>query len=131
MALFDSGPMPAGTAEIIPVIGAGRYPFACSIHPSMTGQLKVGVLANPSSGSRTTAFTVQWASAPAPDGFVFDVQIKRPGTSTWKTLLNDMTSGGISFTPDMGGGTYGFRARTQRISGPSTAWSAAKNITVA
>jgi hypothetical protein len=131
MALFDSGPMPAGTAEVIPVIGAGKYPFACSIHPSMTGQLKVGVRADPSSGSRTTAFAVQWAAAPAPDGFVFDVQIKRPGTSTWKTLLNDATSEGISFTPDAGGGTYGFRARTQRISGSSTAWSAAENITVA
>jgi hypothetical protein len=130
MGLFDSGPLPPGTSEVVPVIGAGQYPFACSIHPSMTGQLKVGVQTSPSSGSTTTSFAVQWATGVVPDGFVFDVQIKRPGTTTWKALLNDTTAGSVSFTPDKGTGTYGFRARTQRVGGASTQWSAAKNISV-
>ena len=115
---------------LVPVIGAGRYAFACMIHPSMTGELKVGVLTSPASGSATTSFAIQWAAGSAPDGFVFDVQIKRPGTTAWKALLNDTTSGNLSFTPDKGKGTYSFRARTQRSGGAGTQWSAAKSITV-
>jgi plastocyanin len=130
MGLFDTGPMPAGTTDVVRVIGAGQYPFGCTIHPSMTGELKVGVLASPSSGSTATSFVVRWATGRAPDGFVFDVQIKRPSTSTWKALLNDTTSGSMTFKADRGSGTYAFRARTQRAGGASTQWSAAKNITV-
>jgi hypothetical protein len=130
MALFDSGPMPPASTETVPVIGAGQYPFACTIHPSMTGVLKVGLLTSPSSGSTTTSFTVQWATGPAPSGFVFDVQIKRPGTTTWKPLLADTSSGSVSFIPDKGTGTYSFRAHTQRAGGASTQWSVAKTVTV-
>ena len=130
MALFDSGPLPAGTTETVPVIGAGQYPFACTIHPAMTGVLKVGLLATPSSGSPATSFTVQWATGPAPAGFVFDVQIKRPGTTSWKPLRADTTSGSMPFIPDKGTGTYSFRAHTQRAGGASTQWSVAKTVTV-
>jgi hypothetical protein len=129
MALFDTGPLPAGTADTVSVIGAGTYPFACTVHPSMSGQLKVNPLVSPSSGSVTTAFTVQWADGSPPDGFVFDVQIKRPG-STWKGLVNDTTAESIAFTPDKGTGTYSFRARTQLAGAASTQWSPAKAISV-
>src|SRR4051812_13494314 len=131
MGLFDSGPMPAGTTYTVPVLGAGQYPFACTIHPSMTGVLKVGVVASPSSGSTTTTFTIQWAVGQAPTGYVFDVQIKRPGTTTWKALATDTTGGQLAFTPDKGAGTYSFRARTQVSGGTaSTQWSVAKSVTV-
>jgi plastocyanin len=129
MELFDSGPMPAGTTETVPVVGAGGYPFACSIHPSMTGRLNVGVLTSPGSGTTSTVFSVRWAAGPE-DGFVFDVQVKRPGTTLWKVLLTDTPSGSVSFTPDRGAGTYSFRARTQRVGEASTQWSVAKTINV-
>jgi plastocyanin len=131
LGLFDSGPLPAGTTYTVPVLGAGQYPFACTIHPSMTGVLKVGLVATPSSGSTTTAFTIQWAVGQAPTGYVFDVQIKRPGTTTWKALATDTTGGQLAFTPDKGAGTYSFRARTQVSGGTaSTQWSVAKSVTV-
>jgi plastocyanin len=129
MGLFDSGAMPAGTTQTVGVIGAGQYPFACTIHPSMTGVLKVGVLTSPSSGSTTTSFTIRWATAPT-DGFVFDVQFKRPGTKTWKALATDAAAASMSFTPDRGAGTYSFRARTQVAGGASTNWSARKTVSV-
>ena len=130
MGLFDSGPLASGTSYTVPVIGGGQYPFACSIHPSMTGVLKVGVLTTPSTGSAATAFSIQWATGAAPTGYVFDVQIKRPGTTTWKALATDTTAGQLTFTPDKGTGTYSFRARTQVAGGASTQWSAAKTISV-
>jgi hypothetical protein len=131
MGLFDSGPMPAGTSYTVPVLGAGQYPFACSIHPSMTGVLKVGMVVTPSSGTATTQFSVQWAVDQAPDGYVFDVQVKRPGTTAWKALATDTTAGQLSFTPDKGNGTYSFRARTQVAGGTAaTQWSVAKSVTV-
>ncbi len=130
MGLFDSGPLPPGTTYTVPVIGAGVYPFACSIHPSMTGVLKVAVLASPSSGSPTSSFAIQWATGPAPTGFVFDVQIKRPGTTAWKAFATDTTVGQLAFMPDKGTGTYSFRARTQVAGGAGTQWTAAKTISV-
>jgi plastocyanin len=130
MGLFDSGPLPPGTTFTVPVIGAGQYPFACSIHPSMTGVLKVGVLANPSSGSTTTSFTIQWATGPAPTGFVFDVEVKRPGTTAWKAFATGTTASQLAFTPDKGTGTYSFRARTKVAGGAGTRWTGAKTINV-
>lgn len=130
MGLFDSGPMPAGTTYMVPVLGAGQYPFACTIHPAMTGVLKVGMVVTPSSGTTTTAFTVRWALEEAPAGYVFDVQVKRPGTTAWKPLASDTTAGQLSFTPNKGAGTYSFRAHTQLAGGSATKWSVAKSITV-
>src|SRR3954451_13424740 len=131
LVLFDSGPLPAGTTYTVPVLGAGQYPFACTIHPSMTGVLKVGVVASPSSGSTTTTFTIQWAVDEAPAGYVFDVQVKRPGTTAWKELATDTTTGQLTFSPDKGTGTYSFRGRTQLAgSTATTQWSVAKSITV-
>jgi plastocyanin len=129
MGLFDSGPMPAGTSASVPVVGAGGYPFECSIHPSMTGTLKVGVLASPSSGTTSTDFSVRWAAGQE-SGFVFDVQVKRPGATAWMPLMTDTQAGSTTFTPDHGAGTYSFRARTQRDGGASTRWSVAKQINV-
>jgi plastocyanin len=129
MGLFDSGPMPAGTTQTVGVIGAGQYPFACTLHPSMTGVLKVGVLAGPSFGSTSTSFSIRWAAAPT-DGFVFDAQVKRPGSKTWKPLAADTPAASMSFTPDRGSGTYAFRARTQVVGGASTKWSTAAKISV-
>lgn len=130
MGLFDSGPLPSGTTYTVSVIGAGQYPFACSIHPSMTGVLKIGVLASPLSGSTTTAFAIRWATGSAPTGFVFDVQVKRPGTTAWKAFATDTTAGQLPFTPDKGTGTYSFRARTRVAGGAGTLWTGAKTINV-
>jgi hypothetical protein len=54
-----------------------------------------------------------WASAAPPAGYVFDVQIARPGDPfvDWKMGVTITSS---SFTPDDGVGSYSFRARLRK-----------------
>jgi plastocyanin len=115
--LFDSGSKSAGTYYVFPFIGAGQYPYYCTIHPSMTGTVKVPMKAAPKTGNLSTVFTITWASiAPSP-GFVFDVQIQRPGGSfvDWMagTRLTNST-----FVADQGAGTYSFQARLRKPGTP-------------
>jgi len=68
-------------------------------------------------GSRAT---VRWALSAAAPGFVFDVQVRRPGTArfvNWKTGTRLVTA---TFTADRGAGTYAFRARVRRVHGAGT-----------
>ena len=64
--------------------------------------------------------TVRWALSAAAPGFVFDVQVRRPGTArfvNWKTGTRLVTA---IFTADRGAGTYAFRARVRRVHGAGT-----------
>ena len=64
--------------------------------------------------------TVRWALSAAAPGFVFDVQVRRPGTArfvNWKTGTRLVTA---TFTADRGAGTYAFRARVRRVHGAGT-----------
>ena len=64
-------------------------------------------------------------SAP-PSGFGFDVQVKRPGSSTWVSLRNDTLTPSTTWTPTNGTGTYRFRTRLQRLGATAASgWSAA------
>ena len=81
-------------------------------------------------GTTATTFTVTWAAATPPTGYVFDVQIRRPGAAFvgWKTGVTSRTA---SFTPDAGTGTYSFRARLRNIANGATSnYSGAKSISV-
>jgi hypothetical protein len=85
---------------------------------------------SPTKGGTTTNFTVTWASATAPTGYVYDVQIQRPGGGlvNWQT---GVTAKNASFVPDAGVGVYAFRARLRKTSnGKASGYSAAKKITV-
>jgi hypothetical protein len=58
--------------------------------------------------------TVRWALSAAAPPFVFDVQVRRPGTARfvdWKTGTRLVTA---TFTADHGAGTYAFRALVRR-----------------
>jgi hypothetical protein len=60
---------------------------------------------------------VGWALTAAAPPFVFDVQVRRPGTARfvdWKTGTRLVAA---TFTADRGAGTYAFRARVRRIDG--------------
>jgi hypothetical protein len=87
--------------------------------------------AKPTSGPATTAFSIGWAAAVAPSGFVYDVQVSRPGPTVYADLLTGTANPGATFTPDAGIGTYAFRARIRNTgNGASSGWSSAKTITV-
>jgi plastocyanin len=131
MKLFDSGPMGYGAAYALPLPGAGTYAYACTITPSMTGKVKVGVLASPLTGTTTTNFTITWASGAPPSGFAYDVQYKRPGSSKWKSFRNDTLDPNATFLPASGAGTYSFRGRLQRLGSSATSgWSGERTIQV-
>ncbi len=128
MGLFSSGPKAPVSYHRFTYIGAGQYGVADGL--AHTGMIKVAMKTAPASGTVSTPFTITWASATAPAGFTFDVQILRPGTSTWVNWKTAQTAKSGVFTPDAGAGTYQFRA-LMRNAGGASANSLAKKITVA
>jgi plastocyanin len=131
MGLFDSGLKGVGTSFTYYYIAAGSYRYICTVHPTMIGTVKVPMLVTPSSGTQSTVFTVTWAANHAPTGYVFDIQIRRPNSSSWVTWLSDQTLNSSTFTPDGGPGQYAFRARYRNTTnGFSSGWSGKQTITV-
>ena len=131
MALFDSGQKTAGESFSFLFRSAGIYPYHCEIHSSMTGAVQVPLKVTPSSGTATTAFTITWSSVAAPAGFVFDAQIRRPGSSSFVNWKMGRTSRSATFTPGAGPGKYSFRARLRRVSnGAHSIYSPFRTVTV-
>jgi len=126
--LWSSGSMPRGSVFSTVLFAAGRYPYHCAIHSSMTGAVNVPVTVTPSTGSVGTVFTVTVASKAAPSGFEYNVQMRPPGGvfSAWRTITSSTTT----FTRSSNG-VYSFRSRLHRV-GSTTAsgYSAARSITV-
>ena len=86
---------------------------------------------NPKKGGTGTSYTITWATAAPPAGFVFDVQIKRPGAAGFTAFRTGVTTQSATFHPDAGTGSYQFQARLRK---PSTnkmsLYSTAKGIKV-
>ena len=110
--------------------GAGTYLIRDLAHgTSMT--INVPMKVSPASGHIGHSFTLTWASGAPGKGRVFDVQIKRPGTSAWVFLKSDTTLAKMNFLPDATTGTYSFRARLRKSSnGNASGWSAPVSIAV-
>jgi hypothetical protein len=131
MGYFDSGTKAPGTSWTFTFLGAANYPYKCTLHSTMVGTLKVPLIVTPTSGSVLTRFSIIWASATPPAGFVYDVQIQRPGGSWYSYLYKDSLLKSGTFTPDTGVGTYNFRSRLKRSStGKAANWSEVVAITV-
>ncbi len=128
--LFVSPRLDPGASFDFEFDAAGNYEV---IDPATghVGTVAVQMTAAPANGTTTTSFTVRWASAALPAGYVSDVQIRRPGASAFSNWLQSQTATGTTFTPDAGPGTYSFRARLRKVSGSAhTLWSAAHNVNV-
>ncbi len=121
LGLFDSGPLTP--------VNYFRYTFTLSgevrtmdepiNYPDNTGKLVVPVQVSPASGTQTDTYTITWATAPLPAGFVEDVQIKRHSELTdskWQQWRHGTSLLSDSFVPDAGPGTYAFRDRIRRSS---------------
>ena len=130
MGMFDSGLRAPGSSFTFTFVGAGGYKVI-DVATSSTTVIKVPVSAIPGNGNISTVFTITWASGSAPTGYIFDVQIKRPGSSTFTNWLTGQTAPSSTFTPDTGTGSYTFRARMHK-QGTSSAsnWSPTAVITV-
>jgi len=122
MGLFDSGSQTMGALYTFKFVAAGNYNIYCTIHPSMTATIRVPLLITPLSGNLNTTFTVQWADGRPPSGYVYDVQIQRPGSSDWETWKDGVTSASAAFKADSGRGTYSFRSRITNVGNGESSW---------
>jgi outer membrane protein assembly factor BamB len=131
MGLFDSGSIAPGGVFVSTFAGAGIFKYTCTLHPGMTGSIKAPMVLTPTTGSLSTVFNIAWAGIVAPAGYVYDVQIKRAGSSVWTNWLTGQTQPSTTFVADSGKGTYQFRARMKNTAnGKASNYSAAKSITV-
>jgi plastocyanin len=129
--LYDSGNVePGGSSFGFTFVSAGIYPFVCAPHPFMGGRVSVPMRVTPSSGGVRRTFTVVWAAEDATHPRVYDVQIRRPGT-TWRPWRTGVTDRMGTFTPRAGKGVYRFRARMRDPGlGEASRWSTASRIRV-
>jgi plastocyanin len=128
LGLFDSGARPPGSSYTFTFQGAGIYTVKDPPTADLM-QVRVAPTAVPLAGNESTQFTITWAKAAIP-GFVFDVQIRRPGLG-WQDWKVDVATLSGRFTPDAGPGQYSFRARIQNVSTSRTsAYSPRVTITV-
>jgi uncharacterized repeat protein (TIGR01451 family) len=95
---------------------AGAYTFTDTATARKT-KLTVPMTVTPATGSRTTTFTLTWAAAAPPSGYSEDVQVQRPGSTTWVSIFKATTATSGTYTPTAGTGTYRFRCRFRRTSG--------------
>jgi hypothetical protein len=128
MGLFSTGLLTPVAYDKIepPYTAAGKYLVTDALGHSML--VKVPIEVSPSAGTTSTVFSIAWAGD-APKGFVYDVQILRPGAK-WHNWLMHQTVGSTAFTPDAGVGYYKFRARMRKTSNQASSdWSAPKTLT--
>jgi plastocyanin len=78
-----------------------------------------------------TGARVTWGVQPPAADLVFDVQVKRPGTSSFVAWQTGVTTTTEPFDRDGSVGTYSFRTRVRDASsGETTGWSPAKKLTL-
>jgi plastocyanin len=131
MGLYDSGSRSFVSFFSYTFLAAGTYPYADTLQPAHKGSIKVPIKVSPTTGTATTTFTITWSSLSAPSGYVFDVQIKRPGSTAFVDWKPAQTVSSTTFTADAGAGTYTFRARLRNTgNAKSSGWSPAGKITV-
>ncbi len=129
--LFGSGLMPAGGTYGFVFFCAGIYKVLDSANALNTQNVKVSMSVDPLTGTLTTTFTITWASITAPSGFVYDVQIKRPGSNRFVSWLSSQTVPSTTFVADAGVGTYSFESRLRSLTnGGTSGYSPPAKITV-
>jgi hypothetical protein len=130
LGLFDSGPLPPGGSFTYDFPAAGVYRVSDAL-TGVVSSISIGLNATPTSGTTTTTYVLGWATASATPGYVYDVQVMRPGKTAYVDYLTGTADPSASFTPDAGSGNYAFRARVRKAStGASSGWSGGKTLTV-
>jgi plastocyanin len=122
---WSSGTRGAGGSFSRAFTSAGSFGYRCTVHPHMTGTVKVRLLAT---GSPTAGWVLRWATAAGTDAIDYDVQIRKPGSTSWKAFRTDTKAQTGKFNPTRSG-TYSFRSRTAK-DGKSTGWSPIKKLKV-
>jgi plastocyanin len=128
MGLFDSGAQSPGGSFQYVFQAAGVYPVI-DTPTGHTGKISVPVIA-PATAATGVPFTVTWAAAAPPAGFAEDVQVQKPGSTTWVTWLSKQTTTSAAYTATPAG-TYKFRARYHDTgNNAASLYSPAKSVKV-
>jgi hypothetical protein len=130
---FDSGYSPPERTMFNMIFpAAGSFPYHCkdpNHASSMHGVVHVKVGRTPAFGSLGTTFTIKWAQKPADPGYVFDVQLKKPG-GAFKSFKNGVTTAHSTFKPSAKG-QYQLRGRVRStITGQTSSFSPPSFFTV-
>lgn len=117
-----------GDATDVTHARGGTFAYRCTIHPSMTGKVKVRPFMDPPSGNTLDTFVLHVATLDAQAGFIEDVQ-RRKGSKPFKFFdSTEATQVVVHFSNP---GTYQFRSRLRRTSdGLHTGWSAPITVQV-
>jgi len=130
LRLFNSGLRAPGSSFVFTFVGAGTY----RVIDRATGHtmtVRVPIAASPETGGTETEFQITWAADSAPLGYVYDVAIRRPGSSVFAAWRTGVTDAHAKFLPDAGPGQYAFRARMRvKASTAASAYSRAVVILV-
>jgi plastocyanin len=127
MDLYDATITPGDSATYT-FTAAGAYRFICRPHVGMTGVVRVPVQVSPAAGGLARRYLIVWAAAPAPSGFLYDVQIDRPG-SGWRPWMTGVTARYARIRPHAGAGRYRFRARLRQLgTGQRSSWSPSRSF---
>lgn len=128
MGLFDSGAQSPGGSFQYVFEAAGVYPVI-DTPTGHTGKISVPMTA-PATAATGVPFTVTWAAAAPPAGFAEDVQVQKPGSTTWVTWLSTQTTTSAAYTATPAG-TYKFRARYHDTgNNAASLYSPAKSVKV-
>jgi len=130
MGLYASGSIGPGDPSFsVTFPAAGGYLFTCIPHPWMGGRVTIPMRVHRLVGAPRPTFRLGWSASDAATGFVYDVQIFRPGRQ-WADWETGVATRGMSFTPRAGPGMYRFRSRMRSLSGGQALWSAAADLQV-
>jgi hypothetical protein len=138
MHLFGFGPaggpspVPLGSVFSYVFDWAGNYAYNDPFHTSVKGTVQVPTRVSLLPGTTSTA-AVTRAAADAPSGFVFDIQARQPGSSTWRSWRTGQSMLQGALGPGdalyVGPGTYAFRARLRdTLNGAPSGYSQAAAI---
>lgn len=111
LGLYDSGSIPRGRSFSLSFPWAGSYPYVCSLHSGMHGRIAVPPRLSSWGTEAGTPVRLTWGSLPPPAGTSFEVQVLRPGSSSWEDWVVGAGEGAADFSADGGPGWYQFRAR--------------------
>jgi plastocyanin len=131
---FDSGYAPPNRIRFDMVFpAAGTFSYRCkdpNHSETMTGVVKVPVGRKPYTGPVGTTFVIKWAQKSAEPGYMYDVQIKKPGQSAFQSFRAGVLGPQAHFEPNAPG-DYFFRGRVRSTAtGKACGYSPPTRITV-
>ena len=126
LGLFDSGLRPPGSSFTFRFFSAGTYRFS-----DRTTGARASIAVPVRVSLRDGSVFLRWASTRAPTGFLYDVQVSRPGDSAFSYWRTGVVANEAAFEATSGEGTYLFRARLRRgVNDATSAWSPAVSVEV-